>query len=535
MGLKARIARAMGVVFAIFLLSTGFGLYGLHQTKETFIRHVEVDMALERAIVGMYAQGLQSGQALRNVVLDPGNKTGHGNLKKALEEFDGYYQNARALVPAEAPVAKVLQEVAALAAERRSLIDKVVETAVGGAGSEAVALINSSETPLWRKIRGHLLDQMKAMKIQLDESKEAGIAEIERTERLVIGLALASIVIAIVLLARVLQVVGRQLGGDPSEVMQVAEQVAAGNLTLHIANPQEGSVMAAMASMQTRLAAMVAQIRQNADSLLASAETLARSSEEVVGRTSEQTEAVSAVAAAMEEMTVGISQVRDHSAEARSYAQESGRMAHQGNEVVGNVVQGMGRVASSVTESAQGIATLEHESEKIAAVVGVIKEVADQTNLLALNAAIEAARAGEQGRGFAVVADEVRKLAERTAQSTVEIGVTVDVVRNGIQQAVEHMERGVTLVQGESGKVAEAGSTISALHGYADKVVGAVHEIGDALQEQSAASTEIARRIELIAQISEQNSSAVQASAGAVAQLQQLARSLSDSVHHFRT
>ena len=164
-------------------------------------------------------------------------------------------------------------------------------------------------------------------------------------------------------------------------------------------------------------------------------------------------------------------------------------MAHQGNEVVGNVVQGMGRVASSVTESAQGIATLEHESEKIAAVVGVIKEVADQTNLLALNAAIEAARAGEQGRGFAVVADEVRKLAERTAQSTVEIGVTVDVVRNGIQQAVEHMERGVTLVQGESGKVAEAGSTISALHGYADKVVGAVHEIGDALQEQSAAST----------------------------------------------
>ncbi len=463
MGLKARIARAMGVVFAIFLLSTGFGLYGLHQTKETFIRHVEVDMALERAIVGMYAQGLQSGQALRNVVLDPANKTGHGNLKKALEEFDGYYQNARALVPAEAPVAKVLQEVAALAAERRSLIDKVVETAVGGAGSEAVALINSSETPLWRKIRGHLLDQMKAMKTQLDESKEAGIAEIERTERLVIGLALASIVIAIVLLARVLQVVGRQLGGDPSEVMQVAEQVAAGNLTLHIANPQEGSVMAAMASMQTRLAAMVAQIRQNADSLLASAETLARSSEEVVGRTSEQTEAVSAVAAAMEEMTVGISQVRDHSAEARSYAQESGRMAHQGNEVVGNVVQGMGRVASSVTESAQGIATLEHESEKIAAVVGVIKEVADQTNLLALNASVEAAKAGAAGKGFAVVASEVRGLAQRVADAAAQINKVVGDSTNEIAQGQEIARGTVDAVLSTESNVNEMGRILNRL------------------------------------------------------------------------
>ena len=116
-----------------------------------------------------------------------------------------------------------------------------------------------------------------------------------------------------------------------------------------------------------------------------------------------------------------------------------------------------------MTQSAQVVSALERESEKIAAIVGVIKEIADQTNLLALNAAIEAARAGEQGRGFAVVADEVRKLAERTAQSTVEIASTVDVVRNGIQSCVSRMETGVQLVNTESADVAEAGETIATL------------------------------------------------------------------------
>ncbi len=135
----------------------------------------------------------------------------------------------------------------------------------------------------------------------------------------------------------------------------------------------------------------------------------------------------------------------------------------------------MVQVAESVTQSAQVVSALERESEKIAAIVGVIKEIADQTNLLALNAAIEAARAGEQGRGFAVVADEVRKLAERTAQSTVEIASTVDVVRNGIQSGVSRMETGVQLVNTESADVAEAGETIATLQNYAEQVVSAVN------------------------------------------------------------
>lgn len=535
MNLRARITATMVVVFAVFLLATGFALYGLNKAKTTFVRHMEVDMALERAIVGMYAQGLQSGQALRNITLDPSNKTGHGNLAKALEEFDAQHQQALPLATPDSALGKVLAQVKTLAQQRRQLITQVVDIAVAGDQAAAVQLINSQETPLWRQIRTLLMDEMKRMREEIEQSKKASIASIERSELWVSVLVVVSVIIAVLLLGRVLGTVCRQLGADPSEVKRVAEEVAAGNLTVPIHQPQAGSVMAAMAAMQMQLAQMVGQIRDNADSLLGAANVLSASAEQVAGRSAHQSEAVSAVAAAMEEMTVGISQVRDHSSEARSYAEESGNLSREGEVVVNRVVTGMERVAESVTESARVISTLEQESEKIAAIVGVIKEIADQTNLLALNAAIEAARAGEQGRGFAVVADEVRKLAERTAQSTVEIAATVDVVRNGIQRGVERMESGVSLVSRESTEVTQAGATISALHSYAEKVLRSVHEIGEALGEQSAASTEIAQRVEVIAQISEENAAAVQQSAGAAADLQRLARDLSESVHHFRT
>ncbi len=534
MSFKTRIVAAFLAVFAVFVLATGFALFGLNQAKHSFIQHVGHDVAFERAVVGMYSQGLQSGQALRNVTLDPANKTGHGNLAKALEEFDGHLQTAQTLASGQAGQLEMLKSVQSLANERRQLIGEVVKLAVDGDQAAAVALINGKETPLWRQIRTSLMEEMKRLQEALEAAKHSNLSGIEQAERFTLLLVLGSVVVAIVLLRRVLRTLSQQLGADPAAVRQMAEMVAAGDLSLAIPASEPGSVMAAMASMRERLADMVSEIHNNAEGLLQAANTLQSEAEQAAARSSEQSESVSAVAAAMQEMTVGIGQVTEHASEARTCAEESGNLSRQGGTAVNRVVQGMAQVAESVTESAQVIAALERESEKIAAIVGVIKEIADQTNLLALNAAIEAARAGEQGRGFAVVADEVRKLAERTAQSTVEIATTVDVVRNGIQSGVGRMETGVKLVNTESADVAEAGNTITTLQEYAGQVVSAVNLIGDALGEQSAASSEIARRVEVIAQISEQNAASVQHSAGAASELQRLAQGLSEVVRYFR-
>lgn len=329
MRFKTRIMAAFLAVFGVFLLATGFAMYGLNQAKHSFIQHVEHDMAFERAVVGMYAQGLQSGQALRNVTLDPANKTGHGNLAKALEEFDGYLQKAQSLAAGKPAQAELLQQVQKLANERRQLIGDIVKRAVEGDQAGAVELITSKETPLWRQNRTLLMDEMKRLQEALASAKQVTLSTIERSERFTLLLVLGSVVVAIVLLTRVLRTLSQQLGADPAQVREVAEAVAAGNLGAAIPAAEPGSVMAAMASMRDRLADMVGNISDNAERLLQAASNLQSEAEQAAERSSEQSESVSAVAAAMQEMTVGIGQVTEHASEARNCAEESGNLSRQ--------------------------------------------------------------------------------------------------------------------------------------------------------------------------------------------------------------
>ena len=534
MSLKARISWMLGIVLVIFLAGTGFGLYGLKTAKSSFQRHLAQDVELERAIVGMYAQGLQSGQALRNIVLDPANKTGHGNLAKAQEEFAAHLQQARALAGGNPELLRLLDETGSQAQARQTLMARVVELAVAGDQAAAVAAINSQETPLWRKIRAGLLERTKSMRADIENGRQQSVAAVEQAEMLLAGMLLLSLAVSLFLLWRIVSILQRQLGGDPSEVRRVAERVAAGDLEYRIVDAPAGSVMAAMATMQAQLATMVRQIRDNADALLGATGQLAGSSSEVAAHSREQSEALVQVASAVEEMNGGMTEVCAHADAARNAAAESGELSRSGGCAVGEVIDGMARVATSVTESAAVISRLEQESAKISSIVGVIKEIADQTNLLALNAAIEAARAGEQGRGFAVVADEVRKLAERTAHSTVEISATVEIVRQGIQQGVERMGQGVDLVGSESGEVAQAGETITAVQAKSQQVLQAVHEIGEALSRQRHSSENVLGRIGHIARLSEANAATVAGSADATRRLQMLARELSEAVHHFR-
>ena len=240
-----------------------------------------------------------------------------------------------------------------------------------------------------------------------------------------------------------------------------------------------------------------------------------------------QSEATSSVAAAVEELTVSIGMVADNASETEKLSEKANEEAIAGEKVVSRAAEEMALIASSVAGSAQHIQSLAEHSGQISNIVSVIKDIADQTNLLALNAAIEAARAGEQGRGFAVVADEVRKLAERTTKATAEIGSLIDRMQQETGTAVSSME--LSRQQADKGRTLarEVGEALSLISANVRQTGGRIVEIAAAAREQSSATQQIAMSVEQIAQMVEKNHGAVN---GITEESQELKR-LSDGMH----
>ena len=349
-------------------------------------------------------------------------------------------------------------------------------------------------------------------------------------------LSVLVIVIAFATAIIVIRVIGNGLGGELQYANEIAREIAGGNLAIEVrtAAGDASSLLASMKAMRDRLRDMVAQIGNSAAQVGQSARELALASNSVAEASRKQSEATSATAAAVEEMTVGIGQITENANEASQLSVHSEELSRKGSAVIHGAATEMGKIADSVEASSAIISTLEQQSSEISAVVNVIKEIADQTNLLALNAAIEAARAGEQGRGFAVVADEVRKLAERTTLSTQEIASTIDKIQNGTKDAVQSMVAGVAQVRSGTELAQQAGTSIVEIESEAERVVGVVSNITHSLKEQTAASNEIARNIEHIASMVEENNAAAASAATAAQQLEQLAEGLGRAIGSFR-
>ncbi len=278
----------------------------------------------------------------------------------------------------------------------------------------------------------------------------------------------------------------------------------------------------------------VSLVSQATNRLASSTIELSATADNVVRAAEGQESRAVQSASAVEEMTMTASDVARNSTEAARIAQETAETARSGQEVMTQTVTGMQQVSEAVGQAANIITTLGRSSDQIGEIVRVIEDIADQTNLLALNAAIEAARAGEQGRGFAVVADEVRKLAERTTKATKEIGDMIRQIQQDTKSAVASMDQGTNQV-GQGVELAnKTGEALSKIHSMINSTAGMILQIASAAEEQSNATRQIAGDLEAMTQTTRQTSSGIAESAQACHELRTLAGDLQNTVSAFK-
>ena len=321
------------------------------------------------------------------------------------------------------------------------------------------------------------------------------------------------------------------------EAGEVLDKMAEGDFTRKMKGSYKGDYQLIKNDINRVIDSMndlIGKVTETAYELASSSAQISSSTEEMAAGASEQSVQAAEVASSIEEMAHTIMNSTKNANMAASTAQEAGQKAKEGGEVVVETINGINRIANVVSESAETIQKLGNSSNQIGEIIQVIDEIADQTNLLALNAAIEAARAGEQGRGFAVVADEVRKLAERTTKATQEIAQMIKKIQDDTVGAVQAIEMGTN--EAEKGKelAQKAGSSLNDIIDNFERVSDIINQLAAASEEQSSASEQISSNVEAINRVTHQSADGTQQISLAAENLHHLTDNLQQLVNSFK-
>ncbi len=382
----------------------------------------------------------------------------------------------------------------------------------------------------WVVGTGNYVDDLEEMiRKAADESME----HIRSGIILIIGVTSALLlVIAVVSVLTTRRLIGH-LGAEPQHLEEIATQVADGDLTVSF-DRTGGGVYGAMKGMVENLRQIMDTVSRSAREVSAASVELNANARNTADGSREVVSQAETVATASEEMAATSSDIANNCHQAAESSNNASRAAQHGAVIVRNTVEGMNRIADKVRSSAGVVERLGTRSDQIGAIVATIEDIADQTNLLALNAAIEAARAGEQGRGFAVVADEVRALAERTTKATREIGEMIKSIQGETRLAVGAMEEGVSEVERGTTEAARSGAALEEILAQINEVTGQINQIATAAEEQTATTREISNNIQQISDTVQEgahNSNEISTSSS---QLSDLSVELQEIVARFR-
>ncbi|MCU1722242.1 methyl-accepting chemotaxis protein [Pseudomonas sp. 5P_5.1_Bac1] len=377
-------------------------------------------------------------------------------------------------------------------------------------------------------------EQVTARVEQINAAIDAGMqAELKRNALLILLSSLLALLVGIVAAILITRAIVLPL----RRVISRAQEIAAGDLRGEInvdRRDEVGQLLLAMQQMGSGLSGIVSGLQSGIDKLASNAHTLSAVTEQTNREVSSQKEETDQVATAMQEMTATVHSVARDAEEAAQAAQSADGKVENGQQVVRQSMQRIERLASAADSASHSIETLSAEIQHIGSVLEVIKSVAEQTNLLALNAAIEAARAGEQGRGFAVVADEVRALAKRTQQSTEEIERLVSSLRANAQSSVTQIQNSGELVKLAVADALQTESALGSIAAAVSVIQQMNQQIAAAAEQQSSVAEEISRSVTQIRSSADQSAMAMQGNASSSIELAQLGAELKGMVGHFR-
>ena len=426
-----------------------------------------------------------------------------------------------------------------LFAELRSIKDryiqgsnKVVAAMKAGDQAQALKIVEFEQNPL--------ADQLTKILLELGEINRQGAAaagvESEQTYRQSQGLVLLSIAFCLVVTAFLAVVISRSIVSPLQQAVSATELVASGNLSQRIefaGSDEPAKLLSALAMMQDSLRGAITQIGNSSVQLASASEELSSVAEDSSRNLQKQNDEIQQAASAVTEMSAAVDEVARNAGATAEASNESARLAQQGRDRVKQTVESLRAMTQEFTQTSQLIGGLAEQSKDIGKVLDVIRAIAEQTNLLALNAAIEAARAGEAGRGFAVVADEVRALAHRTQVSTQEIEQMIGKVQGGTKAAVDSMRESVNQAEQTLGVAQGAGSALDEIYQKAGQISERNLVIASAAEEQAAVAREVDRNIVNISDFSTQSAAGANQTSAATYELARLATELNTLVTRF--
>lgn len=475
---------------------------------------------------------------LRDVLLHQGNAEMHKELiarigemkkdiKEEIEEFDKASQSE-----------DIKKESAILHSELESFY-KIGDTILGFvAKGDYAGALKEMDANCFKSAKGieEAVNKLNAMKIkQAKETSEANHSAFKTGMFTSIAMIVISAIICILFAILIVRSITQPMKKMTEMIKDIAQ--GEGDLTKRLDDSGKDEIAEVCRWFNTfvgKLHGIIGKISDTTNQVASASAQLHTTSEQMAAGAEQAVAQCSTVATAAEEMSATSGNIAQNCQSAADGSQQASGAAVNGAQVVDETIKVMKNITDKVTQSAKAVESLGERSDQIGAIVGTIEDIADQTNLLALNAAIEAARAGEQGRGFAVVADEVRALAERTTKATKEISDMIKAIQKETKSTVTAMEEGVAEVKTGGEKAAESGKALESIQDQVNAVTAQIHQVATAAEEQTATTTEISGNMQQITSVIGQTSRGAQESASAANQLSSLADDLRKIVGQFK-